>query len=120
MTLNRRIEEILGGFGIKNHGEAHRFFYDRSLEEVYKYLENPQDYNIFRDPLTYQFFTDVVNSKRGKDLYKKYHLSKNRLIDKIKRIVGKYDVKNYTALKNYLKEHGVDESLRYFAKKEDK
>ena len=118
MTLNTRIKEILGRFGVKNHGEAHRFFYDRSLDEVLKSLDNPKAYNIFRDPFTKQFFVDVLNSEKGKDLHEKYKVwHKQGLITKIKRIVGKHDINNYTELKNFLQDYGVDEGLKLLLKK---
>ncbi|MHA1376114.1 MAG: hypothetical protein ACTSR7_17700 [Promethearchaeota archaeon] len=119
MTLNRRIKEILGGFGVNNHGEAHRFFYDRSIKEVMDFLDNPDGYTIFKDPLTKQFFTDVQNTKKSSDLYIKYRVwHKNGLIIKIKRIVGKFGINNYTTLKKILIEKGIDECLEYFAKLE--
>ena len=115
MTLNSRIKEILGGFGVNNHGEAHRFFYDRSLDEVMKYLDNPKGYNIFRDPFTEHFFIDVKNSKKGADLHNKYRVwHKNGLITKIKRIVGVFGINNYTSLKMFLQDKGINQSLKYF------
>jgi len=115
MTLNSRIKEILGGFGVNNHGEAHRFFYDRSVDEVLNYLDNPKGYNIFRDPFTKQFFIDVKNSNKGVDLHKKYRVwHKQGLITKIKRIVGKFGINNYTSLKIFLQEKGINQSLKYF------
>ena len=83
--------------------------------EVMKYLDNPNGYNIFRDPITKQFFIDVKNSKNGADLYKKYRVwHKNGLITKIKRIVGKFGIYNYTSLKKFLQEKGINQSLKYF------
>ncbi len=115
MTLNSRIKEILGGFGVNNHGEAHRFFYDRSIDEVMKYFDNPKSYNIFRDPITRQFFIDVKNSKNGADLYKKYSVwHKQGLITKIKRILGKFGINNYTTLKRFLQDKEINQSLKYF------
>jgi len=115
VTFNTKITEILGRFGVRNHGEAHRFFYDRSIDEVMKYLDNPKGYSIFRDPLTRQFFKDVKESKRGADLHVKYRVwHKQGLITKIKRIVGKFSINNYTELKWFLLDNGVDESLKYF------
>ena len=115
MTLNSRIKEILGGFGVNNHGEAHRFFYDRSIDEVLNFLDNPKGYNIFRDPFTKHFFIDVKNSKKGVDLHKKYRVwHKQGLIRKIKRIVGKFGINNYTSLKMLLQEKGINQSLKYF------
>ncbi len=115
MTLNSRIKEILGGFGVNNHGEAHRFFYDRSIDKIMKYLNNPKGYNIFRDPFTKQFFIDVKNSKKGADYHKKYHVwNKQGLITKIKRIVGKFGIKNFNSCKRFLQEKGINQSLKYF------
>jgi len=114
-TLNKRIKEILGVFGVSNHGEAHRFFYDRSINEVLNYLDNPNGYNLFKDPFTKQFFADVKNSNKGADLHKKYRVwHKNGLITKIKRIVGKFGINNYTSLKLFLQEKGINQSLKYF------
>ena len=116
MTLNRRIKELLGEFGVNNHGEAHRFFYDRSINEVLKFLDNPDGYNIFRDPMTEQFFIDVREAGKSSNLHNKYRVwHKNGLIIKIKRIVGKCGINNYTSLKKILLEKGVDECLEYFA-----
>jgi len=121
MTLNSRIKEILGGFGVNNHGEAHRFFYDRSVNEVLNYLDNPKGCNIFRDPFTKQFFIDVKNSNKGVDLHKKYRVwHKQGLITKIKRIVGKFGINNYTSLKMFLQEKGINQSLKYFENLEKK
>jgi len=115
VTYNTKITEILGRFGVRNHGEAHRFFYDRSIDEVMKYLDNPNGYSIFKDPLTRQFFKDVNESKKGADLHVKYRVwHKQGLITKIKRIVGKFGINNYTELKWFLQDNGVDESLKYF------
>ena len=115
MTLNTRIREILGNFGITNYIDARTFLKDRTVDEILKYLDNPQGYSLFRDPAIIEFLQDVKNSKLGTDLYQKYQIShKNYLIDKIQRIVGKFGINNYTDLKDFLKDRTVDECLRFF------
>jgi len=80
-----------------------------------RYLDSPKGYNIFRDPYTEQFFRDVKNSKKGVELYEKYRVwHKNGLITKIKRIVGKFGINNYTSLKIFLQGKGIHQNLKYF------
>ena len=57
----------------------------------------------------------MLNSNKGTDLHTKYNVGhKQGLILKITRIVGKFGIKNYTDLKNFLHKYGVNESLNYF------
>lgn len=115
MSFIKEIRKESALFGVNNHGDAHRFFYDRSVDEVLNYLDNPKGYNIFRDPFTKQFFIDVKISNKGVDLHKKYRVwHKQGLITKIKRIVGKFGINNYTSLKIFLQEKGINQSLKYF------
>ena len=82
-----------------------------------KYLDNPRSYNLFRDPYTKQFFIEILSSKKASDLHYRYDVKhKQGLINKIKRIVGKFGIKNYTELKKYLIENGIEKSLRLFKK----
>jgi len=115
MTLNKRIKDILGNFGITTYKEAWYFLVDRSVDEIFKYLDNPEAYSTFKDPSIKEFFIDVINSEKGSNLHTTYQVwYKQGLITKIKRIVGKFGINNYTDLKNLLQIKGIDESLEYF------
>ena len=117
MTLNRLISETLGYFEITTYKLAWYFLIDRDINEIFKYLDNPEGYSTFRDPSIREFFIDVLNSEFGSDLHQKYQVwHKQGLIAKIKRIVGKYGINNYTNLKYLLQMKGIDESLEYFEK----
>lgn len=55
----------------------------------------------------------MLNSEKGSDLHIKYKVwHKNGLIIKIKRIVGKFGINNYTELKCFLQDNGVDGGLQ--------
>lgn len=115
MTLNRRISEILVNFEITTYKAAWYFLIDRDVNVIFKYIDNPQGYSTFKDPAIREFFIDVDNSEYGLDLHRKYRVwHKQGLITKIKRIIGKFGVNNYTDLKEILKMKGIDESLKFF------
>jgi len=117
MTLNRLIEDILGNFEINTYKGAWYFLVDRSVDEIFNYLDNPDTYSTFKDPFIKEFFIDVLNSEKGSNLHTKYQVwHKQGLITKIKRIVGNFGINNYTDLKNFLKKKGIDESLKFFEK----
>lgn len=117
MTLNRLISETLGNFEITTYKLAWYFLIDRDANEIFKYLDNPEGYSTFRDPSIREFFIDVLNSEFGSDLHQKYQVwHKQGLITKIKRIVGKFGIDNYTNLKDLLQMKGIDKGLEYFEK----
>ncbi len=113
ITISRRIKQILGEFGVNNYKSAKIFLDDRSIDEVFKYLDNPKDYSIFKDPAIKEFFKDVIDSTTSSDLFSKYGY-RNISRTKIPRIVGKFGITNYTELRKFLKEKGLTESLKYF------
>ncbi|MFW9881962.1 MAG: hypothetical protein ACFFG0_53545 [Candidatus Thorarchaeota archaeon] len=117
MILNRLISEILGNFDITTYKLAWYFLIDKDVNEILKSLDNHGGYSTFRDPSIPEFFIDVFNSEFGSDLYQKYQAwHKQGLITKIKRIEGKFGIKNYTNLKKLLQIKGVNRSLEYFEK----
>ncbi|MFW9987126.1 MAG: hypothetical protein ACFFC3_00530 [Candidatus Odinarchaeota archaeon] len=114
ITFNKRIREILGGFGVNNHGEAHRFFYDRTVDHVFRYINSPEHYNLFEDPHIIQFLKDIKNSENSTYIHEKYDLDYQSLRIKIKRIFGEFNLVNYTELKQFLQDRTINESLFYF------
>jgi len=113
ITISRNIKQCLGAFGVNNYKSAKVFLNDRDVDEVFKYLDNPEGYNTFRDPAIKEFFRDVINSTTASDLFSKYG-KQNISRTKIPRIVGKFGITTYTELKNFLEEKGLTKSLKYF------
>ncbi len=111
-TFNKKIKEILGGFDIKNYNEARHFLEDRSIDEICNYLGHPNKYSNFKDPSIRDFLIDVKASAKRSDLYEKHGLLDDKaLYRKIKRIVGKFGISNYTELKIFLQSDDIDKVL---------
>jgi hypothetical protein len=113
LTVSRKIKQILGPFGVKNYKQAKSFLDDRSLDEIFSYLDNPEGYSTFKDPAIKEFFIDVDKSETSSDLFDKYGFHNISRV-KIPRILGKFRVTNYTELKTFLEKRGVIQSLEYF------
>ncbi len=113
ITISRKIKQILGAFGVNNYKSAKIFLDDRNVDEVFKYLDNPKDYSMFKDPAIKEFFKDVIDSTTSSDLFSKYGY-RNITRTKIPRIVGNFGITNYTELKKFFEEKGLTESLKYF------
>ena len=113
-TFNRKVEEILGSFEIKNYTKANRFLQDRDLDEILKYLDNPEEYNTFKDPTIKDFFKDVQNSEKVSDLFVKYgYTSYKGINNKINRIMGVFGIKNYMELKRFLNGKDIEDISKY-------
>lgn len=112
-TVSRKIKQILGPFGVGNYKKAKSFLDDRSIDEIFRYLDNPEGYSTFKDPAIREFFIDVYKSETASDLFDKYGF-RNISRTKIPRILGKFKITNYTDLKTFLEKMGVSQSLEYF------
>lgn len=112
-TVSRKIKQILGPFGVRNYKEVKCFLDDRSIDEIFKSLDNPEGYSTFKDPAIKDFFINVDKSETSSDLFEKYGFYNISRV-KIPRITGKFGITNYTELKAILDKMGVIQSLEYF------
>lgn len=112
-TVSRKIKQILGPFGVRNYKKAKSFLGDRSVDEIFKFFDNPEGYSTFKDPAIKDFFIDVDKSETSSDLFENYGFYNISRV-KIPRIVGKFGITNYTELKAILDKMGVIQSLEYF------
>ena len=116
-TVNKRIGEMLGEYGVKNYTEAKKYLEDKNLDEVVKGINerlNNQSQK-FEGKTTIsnkrEFLEDIQKLQKN-EIDIKYKMDPKTVNNKIKEMLGQHGVKNYTDAKKYLKDKKIEDVLK--------
>lgn len=135
-SINKRIEEMLKHQDVRTYSEAKKYFKDKNLNEVLKDIEKRQEMAKKPDfkekmreigkqyrkeiPDKRDFLNEIKGDMLKKDVLKKYDMGKNSFNKRIQEMFGPDGPKNYTELKNYMRDKNVDGVLKEIEERKKK
>ena len=116
-SINKRIEEILGHYGVNNYSEAKDFLKDKNLDEIANEIKEREKEGVKNTgvkkeiPDKRQFLQDAQNMLK-KELDQKYDMDGKTLNRKIEEMFRPDGPKNYTELREHLQHKSIDEVMK--------
>ena len=120
-TVSKRIQEMLGKHGVKNHTELKNYLEGKNLDEVVKEInermdkpfQNYEGKTISSDKR--EFFEDIQKMQKNEIDYK-YKMDGKTINRRIKEMLGEQGANNYTEAKKYLNGKSLDDVLKNIEK----
>jgi len=121
-TVNKRIREMLGDYGVKNYTEAKKYLEGKNLDKVAKEINERlsnqsqkfEGKSIISNKR--EFLNDIKNLQKN-EIDHKYGMAAKTVTNKIKEMLGEHGVKNYTEAKEYLKDKNVEDVMKDIEKR---
>jgi hypothetical protein len=123
-TIDRKIREMFGHHGVKNYSEAREYLREKNLDDVFKEVkqrlsDKSRRYEGKSQISDKEQFLKDVNNMKKNEIVNKYDMDGKTINNRIKEMLGPDGPKNYTELKEYLKEKNVDEVLKEIKEREN-
>ncbi|MHA2399010.1 MAG: hypothetical protein ACXADU_08990 [Promethearchaeota archaeon] len=122
-TVNKRIKDMLGEYGVKNYTEAREYLVDKNHAEIVAEInermsDQTQKYNRKTEISDkHQFLEDIQNLKKN-ELDHKYGMDAKTVNNKIKEMLGEHGVENYTDAREFLKNKNIDDVVKEIEQRE--
>ena len=116
-TINKRIQEMLGEHGVHNYTDAKKYLENKNLNKVLKDInerlskqaERYQGTTVITDKK--QFIQDIQTMQKNEINYK-YGMDAKTINQKMRDMFGPEGPKNYSELKEYMKERNINDVLK--------